>query len=62
MLQRVLSFKLETAKDKTIPHAGLAIFGEFIHATGIIDQLNRKLPAPGSHSGTANHVLLFLYV
>lgn len=51
MLQRVLPFKLETTKEKITPHAGLAIFGEFIHATGIIHQLNRELPSPGSNRG-----------
>lgn len=51
MLQRVLPFKLETTKEKITPHAGLAIFGEFIHATGIIRQLNRELPSPGSNRG-----------
>jgi len=51
MLQRVLPFKLETTKEKITPHAGLAIFGEFIHATGIIHQINRELPSPGSNRG-----------
>ena len=51
MLQRVLPFKLETTKERITPHAGLAIFGEFIHATGIIPQLNRELPSPGSNRG-----------
>ena len=51
MPQSVLPFKLETTNDKITPHAGLAIFDEFIHATGIIQQINSELPAPGSNRG-----------
>jgi len=51
MLQCVLPFKLETTNDKITPYAGLAIFGEFIHATGLLQQINNEMPAPGSNRG-----------
>ena len=51
MAQKVLPFKLETTNDVITPHAGLAVFGEFIHATDVINQINRELPAPGSNRG-----------
>lgn len=51
MLQSVLPFKLETTNDKITPYAGLALFGEFIHATGLIQQINNEMPAPGSNRG-----------
>jgi len=38
--------------DETItPHAGLAIFGEFMHALGLLGALDRVLPGPGSAAG-----------
>ncbi|MDA3902657.1 MAG: transposase [Desulfuromusa sp.] len=47
----VLPFKLETTSGQITPHAGLAVFGEFVHATGILTQINSELPAPQSNRG-----------
>jgi len=51
MTQTVLPFKLEITDEKITPHAGLAIFGEFIHALDLPRQLDRVLPGPGSAAG-----------
>ena len=51
MQYNVLPFKLETTSDKITPHAGLAIFGEFVHATGLFNQINNELSAPQSNRG-----------
>ena len=51
MSQRVLPFKLECTNDTITAHAGLAIFGEFIHAMGLPGHLNSHLPKPGSPRG-----------
>ena len=49
--QTVLPFKLGVTNDKITPHAGLALFGEFIHALGVEGVLSQELPAPGSGVG-----------
>ena len=49
--QRLLPFKLEITKDEITSHAGLAIFGEFIHAMGVPGLVDRKIPGPGSGAG-----------
>lgn len=51
MPQRVLPFKLETTQDEITPHAGLALFGEYVHAMNIPNEVNNKLPKPGSGRG-----------
>ena len=51
MKQTVLPFKLEITDEKITTHAGLAIFGEFIHALDLPRQLDRVLPGPGSGAG-----------
>ena len=51
MQYNVLPFKLETTSDKITPHAGLAVFGEFVHATGLFNQINNEMPAPQSNRG-----------
>jgi hypothetical protein len=51
MTQRVLPFKLESTNDIITAHAGLGIFGEFIHAMGLPKHINRTLPKPGSPRG-----------
>jgi len=33
------------------PHAGLAVFGEFLHALGMPGRLDETLPRPGSVRG-----------
>ncbi len=53
MLQRVLPFKLEITNDKITPHAGLLLFGEFLHAMNIPAEINSNLPKPGSGRGYA---------
>ncbi len=49
--QTVLPFKLEITKDEITAHAGLAVFGEFLHAMGIPGLVDRHLPGPGSGAG-----------
>jgi len=49
--QTVLPFKLEITKDEVTPHAGLAVFGEFCHAMGLPQMVDRELPCPGSGAG-----------
>ena len=49
--QTVLPFKLEETKDLITPHAGLALLGEFAVGLGILNDLDKDLPAPGSGAG-----------
>jgi hypothetical protein len=51
MAQTVLPFKLEITKDEISSQAGLALFGEFIHALSLPALLDRRLPGPGSPVG-----------
>jgi len=51
MTQTVLPFKLGITEEKLTAHAGLAVFGEFVHATGILTEVNRALKGPGSGAG-----------
>ena len=51
MAQTVLPFKLEITEEKMTAHAGLAVFGEFVHATGILTEVNKALKGPGSGAG-----------
>src|SRR5271169_2639583 len=51
MTQTVLPFKLGITEEKLTAHAGLAIFGEFVHATGILTEVNKALMGPGSGAG-----------
>ncbi len=51
MAQRVLPFKLESTTDTITAHAGLVMFGEFIHAMGLSMLINDELPKPGSPRG-----------
>lgn len=51
MSQRVLPFKLECTRDTISAHAGLVMFGEFIHAMSLPDHINNDLPKPGSPRG-----------
>ena len=43
MTQTVLPFKLGITEEKLTAHAGLAMFGEFVHATGILSEANKAL-------------------
>jgi Transposase DDE domain group 1 len=49
--QTVLPFKLEITKDMITPHAGLALFGEFVVGLGLLKAIDKDLPAPGSGAG-----------
>ena len=49
--QRVLPFKLEITKNEITAHAGLALFGEFVHAMGIPGLVDREMPGPHSGAG-----------
>jgi hypothetical protein len=51
MTQTVLSFKLGSTEEKITAHAGLAVFGEFVHATGILKEVDKALKGPGSGAG-----------
>ncbi|HEX9719784.1 MAG TPA: IS1380 family transposase [Ramlibacter sp.] len=51
--QGVLPFKLEVTRDAMTPHAGLALFGEFLPALGLARWLDEALPEPGSARGYA---------
>ena len=49
--QTVLPFKLEETKDLITAHAGLALLGEFTVGLGVLDELDKALPQPGSGAG-----------
>jgi hypothetical protein len=51
LTQTVLPFKLEVTRDAITPHAGLALFGEFMHGLGLPRMLDVALPGPGSGAG-----------
>ena len=47
----MLPFKLEITEEKLTAHAGLAVFGEFVHATAILREVDKMLKGPGSAVG-----------
>ncbi|MBF0503140.1 MAG: transposase [Candidatus Riflebacteria bacterium] len=49
--QNVLPFKLESTKERITGHSGLVLFGEFLHALGLLPLLDNNLPKPGSAIG-----------
>ena len=51
MTQSVLPFKLEITEEKMTAHAGLAVFGEFVHATATLREVDNRLKGPGSSVG-----------
>lgn len=51
MTQSVLPFKLEITDEKLTAHAGLAVLGEFVHATAILREVDKMLKGPGSAAG-----------
>ena len=51
MPQTVLPFKLEATDEQLTAHGGLTLFGEFLHAMHVPQQLDAALPAPGSRIG-----------
>lgn len=57
--QTVLPFKLEDTKDLITSQAGLALLGEFTIGLGLLQALEKSMPAPGSVVGysAGEHVL-----
>lgn len=57
--QTVLPFKLEQTRDLITAHAGLALLGEFAIGMGLLEAVDKSLPAPGSGAGyrASEHVL-----
>lgn len=51
MSQTVLPFKLEITQEQVTSHGGLALFGEFLHAMRVLEQIDNALPKPGSGAG-----------
>ncbi len=49
--QTVLGFKVEVTRDTITAHAGLALLGEFAVGLGLLEELDRYLPGPGSGAG-----------
>jgi hypothetical protein len=49
--QTVLPFKLDTTPDTITAHAGLVLFGEYLHALGLPALLDRELPGPLNPKG-----------
>lgn len=57
--QTVLPFKLEQTRDLITAHAGLLLLGEFAIGMGLLEAVDKSLPAPGSGAGyrASEHVL-----
>src|SRR5699024_9457919 len=51
LAQTVLPFKLEATTEHLTAHAGLALFGEFVHGLGFSRWLAQAMPKPGSGRG-----------
>ena len=51
MAQTVLPFKLEVTEETITAHAGLCLFGEFLHGLCANALVDRELPRPGSAAG-----------
>ncbi len=49
--QTVLPFKLGVTGDKITAHAGLALFGEFLHGLRLPETVDEQVPGPGSGAG-----------
>lgn len=47
LAQTVLPFKLESTEDPITAHAGLVLFGEYLHAVGLSGCFDRELPFAG---------------
>lgn len=54
--QTVLPFKLSSTQDVLTAQAGLALFGEYLHAMGVPLCFDRELPGPLSRTGYAPSV------
>jgi len=57
--QTILPFKIEDTKDLITSQAGLALLGEFAVGLGLVQALDKDMPAPGSAVGykAGEHVL-----
>jgi hypothetical protein len=55
----VLPFQLGITKDAVTPHAGLALFGEFVDALILPALLNKALPMPSSGAGRIWYAFFF---
>ena len=53
MKQNILPFKLGKTSEKITSHAGLSLFGEFLHSMHVLNQIDINLPKPGSSAGYA---------
>jgi hypothetical protein len=51
MAQREFSFKLGVTDEAVTANAGLAMFGEFMHRTGVLSAVDSLLKGPGSAVG-----------
>ena len=49
--QTILPFKTEITDETLTPHAGLALFGEFIKGLGLCNLVDEYMPRPGSNAG-----------
>ena len=49
--QTVLPFKLEATDDTITAHAGLVVFGEFLHSLNLAKEIDRTFGKPGSGAG-----------
>lgn len=54
--QTVLPFKLSSTQDILTAQAGLALFGEYLHALGVPSCIDRELPGPLNRTGYAPSV------
>jgi hypothetical protein len=64
--QTILPFKLKKTRETLTSHAGLILFGEFIHGLGLCNLVDKYLPKPGSNAGFkastyVNPLLLMLH-
>lgn len=46
MTQNFLPFKLEKTENEITPHAGLALFGEFVRSLNILKEIDRIFLLP----------------
>ncbi len=51
LAQKVLGFNLEATQEALTGHAGLGLFGEFLHGLQLPQWLKRCMPRPGSGRG-----------
>ena len=49
--QTILPFKLKETRETLTSHAGLILFGEFIHGLGLCNLVDKYFPKPGSNAG-----------